>query len=307
MDWDARLSTIPRRQGRRGRHYDFAQWYPRIAVYDRGGWEQHPLHAAGRVLRRVRRLRRDAGPGRRPGDRRHRRARGGRPRLAARPPRRARARSCTSATATRRSPRRPLGLLAGQPAPGRKRVRWRAERRAPLRLEHRPDVHLRAGQRAAAGPRRRGPSPSTCSTSPATPPGTRAWPWSARAGCSPGCRGSTAPTTGRSSPTCTASSAAGTEFPMMVMDGSASEGLIAHEGSHQFTYGMLGNNQWKSGWLDEGFASFTRHLVRRGPGRDGRLGRAPCRGCASLGARGPHPARGHAGRASSATTPPTRR
>src|SRR5690606_32330959 len=36
MDWDARPSTTPRRQGRRGRHFDFAQWYPRIAVFDRG-------------------------------------------------------------------------------------------------------------------------------------------------------------------------------------------------------------------------------------------------------------------------------
>ncbi len=28
MDWDARPSIPPRRQGRRGRSYDFAQWYP---------------------------------------------------------------------------------------------------------------------------------------------------------------------------------------------------------------------------------------------------------------------------------------
>jgi hypothetical protein len=47
MDWDARLSTLPRRQGRRGRHYDFAQWYPRIAVYERGGWATQPLLPQG--------------------------------------------------------------------------------------------------------------------------------------------------------------------------------------------------------------------------------------------------------------------
>ena len=43
LDWEARLSTLPRRQGRSGRHYDFAQWYPRIAVFERGGWSTQPL------------------------------------------------------------------------------------------------------------------------------------------------------------------------------------------------------------------------------------------------------------------------
>ncbi|MGH7465198.1 MAG: hypothetical protein ACREK1_08475, partial [Longimicrobiales bacterium] len=47
IQWDARPSTVPRRQGRRGRHYDFAQWYPRIAVYDRGGWQVQPLLPQG--------------------------------------------------------------------------------------------------------------------------------------------------------------------------------------------------------------------------------------------------------------------
>ena len=27
---EARPSALPRRQGRRGRHYDFAQWFPKI-------------------------------------------------------------------------------------------------------------------------------------------------------------------------------------------------------------------------------------------------------------------------------------
>ena len=47
MDWDARPSTLPRRQGRRGGAFDFAQWYPRVVVYDRFGWEEHPLYPAG--------------------------------------------------------------------------------------------------------------------------------------------------------------------------------------------------------------------------------------------------------------------
>ena len=47
LDWDARLSTLPRRQGRRLRHYDFAQWYPKIAVFDRAGWQVQPLMPQG--------------------------------------------------------------------------------------------------------------------------------------------------------------------------------------------------------------------------------------------------------------------
>jgi hypothetical protein len=47
MDWDARPSIPPRRQGRRGRSYDFAQWYPKVVVYDKYGWEEHALYPAG--------------------------------------------------------------------------------------------------------------------------------------------------------------------------------------------------------------------------------------------------------------------
>src|ERR687886_2703873 len=49
FEWDARPSTVPRRQGRRGRQWDFAQWYPKVAVYDRGGWEENPLEPAGEL------------------------------------------------------------------------------------------------------------------------------------------------------------------------------------------------------------------------------------------------------------------
>jgi hypothetical protein len=48
--WEARPSaTVYRRQGRKGRHYDFAQWYPKVAVYDRLGWEVNPLVPAGEL------------------------------------------------------------------------------------------------------------------------------------------------------------------------------------------------------------------------------------------------------------------
>ena len=47
MGWDARPSTLPRRQGRRGRAYDFAQWYPKVVVYDKHGWNEHPVYPGG--------------------------------------------------------------------------------------------------------------------------------------------------------------------------------------------------------------------------------------------------------------------
>src|SRR2546426_298145 len=47
IDWQARPSTLARRQGRQGRRFDFAQWYPKVVVYDRYGWEDHPLYPGG--------------------------------------------------------------------------------------------------------------------------------------------------------------------------------------------------------------------------------------------------------------------
>src|SRR2546421_10653092 len=47
VEWRARLATVPRRQGRQGRRFDFAQWYPKVVVYDQYGWQDHPLYPAG--------------------------------------------------------------------------------------------------------------------------------------------------------------------------------------------------------------------------------------------------------------------
>src|SRR2546425_11614855 len=47
ISWQARPSTLPRRQGRQGRRFDFAQWYPKVVVYDRYSWEAHPLYPGG--------------------------------------------------------------------------------------------------------------------------------------------------------------------------------------------------------------------------------------------------------------------
>ena len=61
----------------------------------------------------------------------------------------------------------------------------------------------------------------------------------------------------------------GTEFPMMIHDGSASQGLIVHELGHNYVMGILANNEWREGWLDEGFTSYQTTLFDEANGQFG--------------------------------------
>ena len=48
----------------------------------------------------------------------------------------------------------------------------------------------------------------------------------------------------------------GIEYPTHVMQGPGTLGVVTHEVAHQWFYGLVGNNQGRDPWLDEGLASW---------------------------------------------------
>ena len=257
LDWQARLSTLPRRQGRAGRHYDWAHWYPRIATFDRRGWQHHPLLPQGEFYGEfgsydvTLELPEDQVVGSTgvpvegdPGWRVN-----GAP-LAAEAYRR----DAYPARAAE-----PLGLLAGDAAAGRKRIRWRAEDVHHFAWSASPTFRYDGVQRFAlddAGRRTERPSIHVLYEAGDTLRwegvvarrtydaltwlqgmfGPYVWP--------------------QLTVLRRAEVRGGTEFPMLIMNSSPSEGLIVHETVHQWLHGMLANNEWREGWLDEGFTDF---------------------------------------------------
>lgn len=246
IDWQARTSTLPRRQGRRGRHYDFAQWYPRIATYDRGGWQIRSLLPQGEFYGEFAEyditfdlasdqvmggtgVPVEGDPGwsgaRAPGQ-----------------PEPDHRRDVYPARAAES-----LGLLDPTPDPGRKRVRWRADDVHHFAWTTNPDyifeggtwediairVLYRPGDESWEGVAVERTAAALAFLD--TIFGDFAWPQITNVHRIEG---------------------GGTEFPMMVMDGSAGQGLIMHEVAHNYVHGILANNEWREGWLDEGFASF---------------------------------------------------
>jgi hypothetical protein len=280
LEWQSRLSVIPRRQGRQGRRFDFVQWYPKVVVYDRFGWETHPLYLAGEFYGEFATydvaldLPADQVAG----------ATGvaveGDPGWAA-------AVATPSTPVTLQSdwygsrPSAEDALAAWGPASaGRKRVRFYAEQVHDFALSLNPDYVYEEGRYG-----------STVLRTLYLPEDRTTWggglviqrmarlmgwmdtlfgayPW----------------------PQFTALhrvEGGGTEFPMVVMNGGPSEGLIFHEGGHEYLYGILGNNEWKDGWLDEGFTSFqsgwhSQAARREAPGARGRT--AGARGGVATGA-----------------------
>lgn len=281
--WDARPSTLPRRQGRRGRSWDFAQWYPRVAVYDRRGWNPNPLVPAGEFYGEfgdfdvTLLLRDDQVLG-------------------------------TTGVVTEGDPgweralrwgvvaRRPTAYHDVPPAPpvevpaGFKRLRVVARDVHHFGWSVSPDYRYEGGYYLRPAPAR--------------PTRFRIWDSVAvHALYQPGDE----ETWGRGQVVTRTTTAlawlervfgpyaypqmtvlhriegGGTEFPMLQMNGSPSYGLNLHEGGHVYIHGILANNEWLAGWMDEGLTSYQTAWAQ-GLTRPEQAARQ-----AAAGGRGPRP------------------
>ncbi len=241
--WQARPSTLPRRQGRQGRRFDFAQWYPKVVVYDKYGWQDHPLYPGGEFYGEFASydvtldLAADQVIGATgvpvEGDPGWERAN----------------ESAGTPVDYQRARYAVRGARCTQAAPGRKCVRFYAEDVHHFAFSLNPDYRYEQGrygdvvvrvlyQPGDSATWGKGIAVRRTETALAwldTLYGKFPWPQLTNVHRIEG---------------------GGTEFPMMVMDGSAGLGLIVHEVGHNYTMGVLANNEWREGWLDEGFTSF---------------------------------------------------
>ncbi|HEU4630604.1 MAG TPA: M1 family metallopeptidase [Gemmatimonadaceae bacterium] len=254
--WDARLSTTPRRQGRRGRSYDFAQWYPKVAVYDRDGWEANPLRPAGEFYGEfgdfdvTLLLREDQVIGTTgvvvEGD----------------PGWRGALRWGVVARQTDAYGALPPGPAVDTP-PGYKRLRIVAHDVHHFAWSISPDYRYEGGyylRPDSTGPTRFRTWDSVAVHVLYRPGDAETWGQGqavARTNVALAWLESIyGPYAYPQMTVLHRIEGGGTEFPMMQMDGSASQGLILHEGGHVFSYGILANNEWRAGWMDEGLTSF---------------------------------------------------
>ncbi|HEX8945234.1 MAG TPA: M1 family metallopeptidase [Gemmatimonadaceae bacterium] len=258
--WDARPSTVTRRQGRRGRTWDFAQWFPKVAVYDRGGWEPNALVPAGELYGEygtydVTMVVRDdqiiastgvpvnGDPGW------SRVSRTGAPRLA----------------------QYAYGELppveATVPA-GYRSVRFVAKDVHHFAWSASPDYRYEGGVYVRQVPHMHFPTWDTVSVNVLYKPGDDSTWGGGRAlertiFALKWLESIWGPYAYPQATNVHRLDPGGTEFPMMIMNGSASQGLILHELGHVFTYGILGNNEWRSGWMDEGLTSYQTDWAQK--------------------------------------------
>jgi hypothetical protein len=263
MDWSARPSTVPRRQGRAGRHYDFAQWYPRIAVYEDGAWQTQPLLPQGEFYGEfgtydvTLEIADDQVIG----------ATGvpisGEPGWRAAP---GSAEPLINRDFYAGSAPEPLGFLTGSPASGQRRVHWRARDVHHFAWSADPSFVLESGQTPRLGDDGGSigvhvlyrPTDQDWANGVALNRSIAALDWLQRL---------FGPYPWPQLTNLRRLESGGTEFPMMMMNGSPSEGLIVHEMAHQYLHGILANNEWRDGWLDEGFTDFVTNWYHEDQGR----------------------------------------
>ena len=242
LEWDARPSTTPRRQGRRGRRFDFAQWYPRVVAYDRDGWQAHPLYPAGEFYGEFASydvmfdllddqviaatgvpLEGDPGWERAKGD--------------------SDLQIDYQADWYRTSPASSVSRCDTVEG-GRKCVRFYAEDVHHFAWSVNPEYIYEEGGindivvRVLYLPGEEG----TWGNGVAVGRTEEALRW---------LDGVFGPYPWPQLTNLHRIEGGGTEFPMVIMDGSASLGLILHESAHQYAMGILANNEWKQGFLDE--------------------------------------------------------
>jgi hypothetical protein len=265
IDWTARLSTVPRRQGRRGQHYDFAQWYPRVAVYDRGGWQVQPLLPQGEFYGEFATYNVTLDL-----PKNFVVAATGVPVIGDPGWEAARVNKNAAVEYARdvygHEPVEALGWLERRASAPNKRIRWRAEQVHHFAWTANPQYVYEGGKSGNTLIHAFFLPSDTTWANVAVQRTARAlqfmesvfgpyvWPQVSNVHRVEG--------------------GGGTEFPMMIMDASASEGLIVHEIAHQWAHGILANNEFADGWLDEGMASFLGMLYAEAQGQRLNLARA---------------------------------
>ena len=259
MSWDARPSTVPRRQGRQGRRFDFAQWYPKVVVYDRYGWEEHPLYPGGEFYGEFASFTVDLDV---PQDQ----VMGATGVPVCGDPGWAKANQNTARPVDYQrdfyGPRTPPATACENAAPGRKKVRWYAEHAHHFALSLNPQYRYEGGRYKNVAVHvlyQPGDEPTWGGGVAVERTeialnwldqlyGPFAWPQITNLHRIEG---------------------GGTEFPMVIMNGSADQGLLVHELGHNYTMGILANNEWREGWLDEGFTSFQTTWFWETQGKSG--------------------------------------
>ena len=246
LRWDARPSTVPRRQGREGRRFDFAQWYPKVVVYDRYGWNERPLYPAGEFYGEFGSFVVDLdvpedqviGATGVPvcGDPGWERAN----RVRSRP---------VEYLRDYYGARTPSRDACQGAAAGRKKIRWYADDVHHFAMSLNPEYRYEGGRYQDVGIHvlYQPGDESTWGNGVAVERTATALAWLHRV---------FGPFAWPQLTNVHRIEGGGTEFPMMVMDGSADQGLIVHEVGHNYTMGILANNEWREGWLDEGFTTF---------------------------------------------------